>query len=164
MLQLQVIGNLGVDAELKTENGREYVQFRVAHSEKFTNRHQQVEKRTTWVTCFMEGNGGKLLPYLKQGAKVYVSGAMSLRVYTSEKARGYVAGASVNVRSIELCGGTTDAVPRELLTTDGEVVQVHKAFYTADNRLFNSQLHDGNMINYNVNENGFIYEQHSPNP
>lgn len=163
MLQLQVIGNLGADAELKTENGREYVQFRVAHSEKFTNRQQQVEKRTTWVTCFLEGNGGKLLPYLKQGAKVYVTGAMSLRVYSSEQTRSYQAGASINVRTVELCGGTTDAVPRELLTTEGEVVQVHKAFYTDDEKLRNTQLHDGNMNIYTVDDNRFIYEQHSAN-
>ena len=159
MLQLQVIGNLGADAELKTENGREYITFRVAHSEKFINRQQMQETRTMWVTCFLEGNGGKLLPYLKRGAKVFVTGAMTLRVYSSEKTRRYEAGASINVRNIELCGGSTDAVPRELLTEDGEVVQVYKAFYTMDDKLVGSTLHDGNMNLYKVEDNRFIYVQ-----
>ena len=34
MLQLEVIGNLGSDAEIKEFNGKKYVSMNVAHSEK----------------------------------------------------------------------------------------------------------------------------------
>lgn len=156
MLQLHVIGNLGADAELKTENGREYVTFRIAHSEKYVNRQQQQVENTTWITCFLEGNGGKLLPWLKRGAKVYVSGSMSLRVYSSAKERQMVAGASINVRNIELCGGSTDAVPRELLGESGEIVNVYKAYYIVDETFVNKTLHDGDMRQYKVDENRFV--------
>ena len=38
MIRLEIVGNLGADAEIKDYNGNKFVSFRVAHSEKWVDR------------------------------------------------------------------------------------------------------------------------------
>lgn len=157
MLTLQVIGNLGADAELHQSNGGEYVSFRVAHTEQFTKGDQLVT-RSVWVDVTLNGNGGQLLQYLRKGAKVFVSGQPSFRVYSSAKDRCMKAGVSIFARTIELCGGSSDAVPRELITKDGVLVPVNKWFHCPVAETWKNVLFDKSMNEYKVDENGFITE------
>ena len=157
MLTLQVIGNLGADAELRQSNGGEYVSFRVAHTEQFTKGDQQVT-RSVWVDVTWNGNGGQLLQYLRKGAKVFVSGQPAFRVYSSAKDRCMKAGVSIFARTIELCGGSSDAVPRELITRDGVLVPVNKWFHCPVAETWKNVLYDKSMNEYKVDENGFITE------
>lgn len=78
MLKLQIIGNLGSDAEKKaSKSGREYVQFNVAHD-------RGKDKPSTWVrVCWFDGANSRIEPYLKKGAKVAVTGDVSVEVYTA---------------------------------------------------------------------------------
>lgn len=108
MLNLQIIGNLGADAERRETNGRAFITFRVAHSEK----RNDVE-RTTWVSCVLNGDGGNLAQYLVKGAKVFVSGRAQLKTYSSPKTHQIEAGLDLNVDRIELCGGRADALTKE---------------------------------------------------
>ena len=80
MIKLSIIGNLGADAEVKNHNGKEFVSFRVAHTDRFT-QDGQTKETTTWVSCILNGNGGNLLPYLKKGTKVFCHGDFSIRLY-----------------------------------------------------------------------------------
>ena len=108
MLILQVIGNLGADAERRETNGRTFVSFRVAHSEK----RNDVE-RTTWVSCVLNGDGGLLAQYLVKGTKVFVSGRVSLKTFSSPKTHQIEAGLDLNVDRIELCGGRDAKLSKE---------------------------------------------------
>lgn len=73
MIQVQVIGNIGKDAEEKTINEKKYIGFNVASTERDT---------TTWVSVLMRRDDPtKLLPYLKKGTKVFVQGRMSVNSY-----------------------------------------------------------------------------------
>lgn len=101
MLRLQVIGNLGADAERKEANGRRFVSFRVAHSEKRSDGTEV----TNWVACAMNGDGGKLIDYLKKGVKVWVEGRPRIRTYSSPKTHQIEAGIDLSVDNVELCGG-----------------------------------------------------------
>lgn len=103
MLQLSVIGNLGADAERKNKNGSEFVTFRVAHSEV----RNDVEV-TNWISCVLPGDGGNLFNYLKRGVKVFVSGALKLRTYTSTTTHQIEAALDCRVQKIELCGQVTN--------------------------------------------------------
>lgn len=107
MLRLEAIGNLGADAECRNNNGSLYVVFRLAHSEKIANA-QGVQERTTWVNCSMQGDGGKLLQFLRKGVKVFVRGNVDLRIYKSAKDGAMKCGINLYVREIELCGGLRD--------------------------------------------------------
>lgn len=129
MLQFQVIGNLGADAQVKDINGRKFVTFDVAHSNSWADDAGTQHSDMIWVSCIMAGDGGNLLPYLTKGKKVFVSGDGSVKVYSSKVQRRMMAGANLSVRQIELLGGSSDEVPRQLITLAGEVLDVYKAYY-----------------------------------
>lgn len=155
MLKIQVIGNLGADAELHQSNGSEFISFRVAHTETITRNGVQTDS-VTWVDVTMNGNGGQLLQYLKRGAKVYVDGNVALRVYSSKKDRCMKAGATCFARTVELCGGSSDIVPRELIAQDGILLRVNKYFHIVEPQYFNQIVFDKNMNQYATNENGWV--------
>ena len=129
MFTVQVIGNLGSDARKVVENGSEFISFNVAHTDKFSDRAGHVVETTEWISCTINGNREHLLPYLVKGAKVFVSGRAQTRMYSSPKLRQMVAGVKCFVDRIELVGGSTDEVPRHLVSPEGEVFDVFKCFY-----------------------------------
>lgn len=104
MLQLQIIGNLGADAEIKDFSGRKCVTFNVAHTERHKDSQGNQVESTTWVSCLWHGDGGNLLGYLKRGAQVFAEGSITLRVYDSAKAHAKVAGVNLSVRHLEIVG------------------------------------------------------------
>ena len=129
MFQNFLIGHLGADAESKNSNGKEFITFRIANTDKWTDDAGQVHENTTWVDCIMNGTPG-VFPYLKKGQLVYVSGPMSLRVYSSAKDKCMKAGATINVRQIELLGSKSNDIPSVLYTEDGKTeVAVYKYFF-----------------------------------
>lgn len=132
MLKVELIGNLGADAEIKDSNGSKFVAMRIAHTSKYTDQNGQPHEKTTWVDVTMNDAESKVLPYLKAGVKVFVRGNADLRVYSSPKDRCMKAGLSVSAFEVELCGGSSDAVPRELIALeDGNIFKVTK-YYQCD--------------------------------
>lgn len=133
MLQCTMIGNLGANAEIKTADGREFVTFRIAHNDSFKGADGVRKETSMWVDCTMNCTTGRpaVLPYLTKGTTVCVVGNVSLRVYSSEKDRCMKAGLTIHVQKLELLGGSGDAIPRRLYTSDGVMVDVNK-YYHAD--------------------------------
>lgn len=129
MLQCTLIGHLGADAECKNVNGKEFITFRVANTDRWTDDAGQVHENTTWVDCVMNGKP-RVFDYLKKGQQVFACGSVSLRVYSSAKDKCMKAGLTINVRQVELLGGQRDDVPGKLSREDnGEEVLVGKYFY-----------------------------------
>lgn len=165
MLQVQIIGNLGADAEVKTANGRSFVSFNVAHTEKWTGADGTEHEDTTWVSCALSGDGGRVLPYLKRGTCVYCHGRASLRVYSSKKARTMVAGLNLSVDRIELVGGRVDDVPREVIADDGRVLRTFRAYYVDTQAAGDlmpasgtvTPLHDQRGAVYQLDANGYVW-------
>lgn len=129
MLKLQVVGNLGSDAEVIAENGHKFVRLSIAHTERRRNPDGSDRESTTWVSATINGDGGNLLPYLKKGAKIYAYGDVGLRVFHSEKERRMVPGINLYIRDVELVGGQPDEVPRDLYDTDGVAYRVSKYYH-----------------------------------
>lgn len=129
MLQCSLIGHLGADADAKNVNGKEFVTWRVANTDRWTDDAGQQHETTTWVDCIMNGKP-RVFDYLKKGQQVFVSGSVSLRVYSSAKDKCMKAGLTINVRQVELLGGQRDEVPAKLKREDtGEEVLVCKYFF-----------------------------------
>lgn len=165
MLQVQIIGNLGADAEVKTANGRQFVSFNVAHTERWSGADGAEHEDTIWVSCAMSGDGGRVLPYLKRGASVFCQGRASLRVYSSAKVRGMVAGLNVSVDRLELVGGRADDVPRELVAEDGRVLRTNRAYYVDASAAGDlmpalgavTMLHGSRGGDFQLDSNGFVW-------
>lgn len=129
MIKLQVVGNLGSDAELISQDGHKFVKLSIAHSERRRNPDGTERESTTWVSATINGDGGNLLQYLKKGTKVYAYGDVGQRVFHSERERRMVAGLNLFIRDIELVGGQPDEVPRDLYDTDGVAYRVSKYYH-----------------------------------
>lgn len=131
MLKLEVIGNLGSNAEVKVENGRPFVSMSIAHTTSRVDGNGTRHESTIWVSATLNGDGGQLLKYLVKGAKVRVYGDASVRTYHSEKQRALVAGLNVYARDIDLLPSNVDPVPRVLYDTDGVENPIGKFYLSA---------------------------------
>ena len=107
MLQIEVIGNLGKDAEVKEFSGKKYVCFSVAHTEnvRAQNPGEPPVQRTTWLSVYWYGEGGAMLQYLKRGTKVFVRGTMRNNLYTDRTGQTRV-DININAREVYLCGSS----------------------------------------------------------
>lgn len=157
-----VIGNLGADAEVKTANGKSFISLSIADSRKYTTQDGKEVSEINWIDAIISNAEHPVLPYLKQGVKVCVIGNASLRVYSSKKDRMMKAGLTVHVLSIELCGGSSDPIPRQLIDPEtGKILQTLKFYWTAseDIKLKKGQtklLTDVKGNEYVMDSNGFV--------
>lgn len=137
MIRIEMIGNLGADAELKDNNGRKFVSFRVAHTDKWKNSQTgQDNVSTVWASCAINGDAHNLLPYLKKGVKVFVRGSVQLNMYSSPKTHQMECGLNIAVWEIELCGGQkteTDSANNNATTSTAQVQQSATVNTTVDN-------------------------------
>lgn len=84
MIRLQLIGHLGHDAVQRYVNGKTVLGFRMAHTERYTNKDGIMQEKTIWVDCsYWEHE--KVGPYLMTGTRVYVDGSPSAEVYVNSQ-------------------------------------------------------------------------------
>jgi len=100
MNTISIVGNLGQDARHVTTNGADFVSFSVADTERWKDASGEVKDRTTWYNVITSQKN--LLPYLKKGTKVFVSGRLRCSVYRSEKDGQPRADLTVNAFAISL--------------------------------------------------------------
>lgn len=153
MFRVQVIGNLGHDAETKVKDGRSFTTFRVAHTDTWTDQAGVKHETTQWIDCVFNDRP-PVCEYLKKGTSVYVEGNAQLRCYSSEAARGFVAGCRISVSNIQLIGSKPDAVPSRLYNKQGAMLNVNKHFHCPD--ATENILLDSAGRQYLVDDNGFV--------
>lgn len=107
MIKLQVIGHLGKDCVTNTVNGKNVINFSVAHSEKFKDAQGNQKDKTTWVDCAYWTDKTGIAPYLRKGTLVYTEGTPEVKTYPKNDG---TTGASLSVRvsSVQLLGGKND--------------------------------------------------------
>ena len=103
MLQVEIIGNIGNDAQVKDFNGKKYIAFNVAHSEKFKNQQGVETERTTWVSVLKPGESA-VAQYLKKGTPVFVRGDLSVKAY-KDNAGNWQVGVNCLAREVQLLPG-----------------------------------------------------------
>ena len=107
MIKMQVIGNLGKDCLVNTVNGKNVMNFTVAHTEKYRDSQGNNQEKTTWVDCAYWSDKTAVAPYLTKGMKVYVEGTPEVRTF--QKQDGSTgASLSLRVREVQLLGGKAD--------------------------------------------------------
>ncbi|MDF2189468.1 single-stranded DNA-binding protein [Paraflavitalea sp. CAU 1676] len=103
MIKLQAIGNLGKDCVTNTVNGKNVINFNVAHTEKFRDAQGNQKDKTIWVECAYWTDRTGIAPYLKKGTQVYVEGTPDIRTYSKNDGTTGVS-LTLRVLSIQLLG------------------------------------------------------------
>ena len=107
MIKLQIVGNLGADCIQKEVNGKNVINFNVAHTEKYKDAQGNLKERTTWVNCAYWTDRTAVAQYLKKGKQVYVEGTPEAEAYTNKENQP-AATLRMRVRDLQLLGGNTD--------------------------------------------------------
>ena len=110
MIKLQIVGNLGKDCIVKEINGKNVINFSVAHTERFKDSTGAQKERTTWVECAYWTDRTAIAPYLKKGQMVFAEGTPEAEGYMNKENQA-AATLRMRVREIQLLGGRTDANP-----------------------------------------------------
>lgn len=105
MLQLQVIGNLTADSEVKTMNGVNVITFSVACNRKVAGR-----EFTDYIDCTLNQERAAIFPYLLKGKKVYVQGLPRMRAYINRDGKP-MAGLSLMIDRLELLSSAHEEKP-----------------------------------------------------
>jgi single-strand DNA-binding protein len=103
MIKMQAIGNLGKDCVTNAVNGKNVINFNVAHTEKFKDAQGNQRDKTIWVECAYWTDRTGIAPYLKKGTQVYVEGTPDIRTYTKNDGTTGVS-LTLRVLSIQLLG------------------------------------------------------------
>lgn len=107
MIKLQVIGNLGKDCVTNMVNGKNVINFNVAHTEKFRDAQGNQKDKTIWVECAYWTDRTAIAPYLRKGTQVYVEGSPEVRTY--QKNDGTMAASlTLRVLSVQLLGNRAE--------------------------------------------------------
>jgi single-strand DNA-binding protein len=104
MIKLQIVGNLGKDAIVKEVNGKNVINFSVAHTERFKDSAGNLKERTTWVECAYWTDRTAVAQYLKKGKMVYAEGSPEADAYTNKENQA-AATLRMRVQSLQLLGG-----------------------------------------------------------
>jgi|SRR6516165_10373034 single-strand DNA-binding protein len=103
MIKLQIIGNLGKDCITNTVNGKNVINFNVAHTEKFRDAQGNQKDKTIWVECAYWTDRTGVAPYLKKGTQVYAEGTPEVRTYPKNDGTTGVS-LSLRVVNVQLLG------------------------------------------------------------
>jgi single-strand DNA-binding protein len=107
MIKLQIVGNLGKDCIVKEVNGKNVINFSVAHTERYKDSQGNQKERTTWVECAYWTDRTTVSQYLLKGKMVYAEGSPEADAYLNKEG---VASATLRMRvqNLQLLGGNTD--------------------------------------------------------
>ncbi len=107
MIKMQVIGHLGKDCVVNTVNGKNVINFTVAHSEKYKDSQGVVQEKTIWVDCAYWTDRTAVAPYLQKGTQVYVEGQPEARSFQRNDGTPG-SSLSLRVREVQLLGSKND--------------------------------------------------------
>jgi len=107
MIKMQVIGRLGKDCVVNTVNGKNVINFTLAHSEKYRDSQGNNQEKTIWVDCAYWTDRTAVSPYLTKGTQVFVEGSPEVRTFTRQDGTGG-ASLSLRVREVQLLGSRAD--------------------------------------------------------
>lgn len=107
MIKLQIVGNLGKDCIVKEVNGKNVINFSVAHTERFKDSQGNQRERTTWVECAYWTDRTTVAQYLTKGKMVYAEGTPEADAYTNKEGQA-AATLRMRVQNLQLLGGNAE--------------------------------------------------------
>jgi single-strand DNA-binding protein len=107
MIKMQIIGNLGKDCVVNTVNGKNVINFTVAHTEKYKDSQGNQQEKTTWVDCAYWTDRTAIAQYLTKGKQVFAEGQPEAKSFQRNDGTPG-SSLSLRVREVQLLGGRGD--------------------------------------------------------
>ena len=107
MIKMQIIGTLGKDCVVNTVNGKNVINFTVAHTEKYKDSQGNQQEKTTWVDCAYWTDRTAIAQYLTKGKQVYAEGQPEARSFQRNDGTPG-SSLSLRVREVQLLGGRAE--------------------------------------------------------
>lgn len=105
---MQVIGRLGKDCVVNTVNGKNVMNFTVAHSEKYKDSQGTLQEKTIWVDCAYWSDRTAVAQYLTKGTQVFVEGQPEARSFQRNDGTPG-SSLSLRVREVQLLGSKNES-------------------------------------------------------
>lgn len=112
MIKLQIVGNLGKDCIVKEVNGKNVINFSVAHTERYKDSQGNQKERTTWVECAYWTDKTAVAQYLTKGKTVYAEGSPEADAYMNKDGQA-ASTLRMRVQTIQLIGGNSGEAPQQ---------------------------------------------------
>lgn len=93
--EVNLIGRLGKDAELREFDSGSVTSFTLATTEKYKDKSGNMVNNTDWHNC-QAWNKKPVTPYLKKGTLVHVSGKIKTRSYEQDGQKKFITEIVVN--------------------------------------------------------------------
>jgi single-strand DNA-binding protein len=107
MIKMQIIGNLGKDCVVNTVNGKNVINFTLAHTEKYKDSQGNLQEKTTWVDCAYWTDRTAIAQYLTKGKQIYAEGQPEAKSFQRNDGTPG-SSLSLRVREVQLLGGRGD--------------------------------------------------------
>lgn len=104
MIKMQIIGNLGKDCVVNTVNGKNVINFTLAHTEKYKDSQGNLQEKTTWVDCAYWTDRTAIAQYLTKGKQIYAEGQPEAKSFQRNDGTPG-SSLSLRVREVQLLGG-----------------------------------------------------------
>ena len=131
MIKLQIVGNLGKDCIVKEVNGKNVINFSVAHTERYKDGQGIQKERTTWVECAYWTDKTAVAQYLTKGKTIYAEGSPDAEAYMNKDNQA-AATLRMRVQSVQLLGGNGGEAPQNTQSSGGSNFnQAANSSYTA---------------------------------
>ena len=83
--QVNIIGNVGQDPELREVGGNSVVNFSVATTERYKDKSGEQQENTQWHRVSFWGKPAEIIAqYVRKGSKLYVGGSLEYRKYDKD--------------------------------------------------------------------------------
>ena len=102
MLELEILGNVGADAQKKEIDNKLVINFSIAHSYTYKDKDGKEQTVTEWVECskwLKKEQEDKFSEHIKKGVKLLVKGTPSADAYISKENNKPVGKLHLNVTS-----------------------------------------------------------------
>ena len=104
--KVQLIGNVGIDPEVKDINGTKMARFTLATNESYTNKAGEKIQQTQWHNTVAWGKKAELIErFVQKGKELVLEGKLTSRSYeTAEGDKRYVT--EIQILDLLFVGGT----------------------------------------------------------
>jgi len=119
--QIQLIGNVGYDPDIKTLEFGRLATFKVATTEKFKDRNGQPKENTQWHQVTASGPLVDVVEkFIRRGSLVFVSGKMVYRTWKDKEGNDHTQ-AEVQLHTLQMLNRPKTAAPAPAVDNDDDL-------------------------------------------